>query len=61
VRRLVLYQRIYQLQPGHQPGVTTVNQPYSASAAAKSPDSYPQNSEHHGIALSGDRSKICNV
>jgi hypothetical protein len=41
--------------------VTTVNQPYSASAAAKSPDSYPQNSGHHGIALSGDGSKICNV
>ena len=41
--------------------LTTVNQPFSASAANENPDSYPQNSAHHGIALSGDQSKICDV
>ena len=41
--------------------LATVQQPYSAAAAAESPDSYPQNSAHHGIALSGDDSKLCDV
>jgi YVTN family beta-propeller protein len=41
--------------------LATVQQPYSAAAAAESPDSYPQNSAHHGIALSGDGSKLCDV
>ena len=41
--------------------LATVQQPYSAAAATESPDSYPQNSAHHGIALSGDGSKLCDV
>lgn len=41
--------------------LATVQQPYSTAAAAESPDSYPQNSAHHGIALSGDGSKLCDV
>jgi len=39
----------------------TVQQPYSTTAATESYDSYPQNSAHHGIALSGDDSKLCDV
>ena len=49
----------YDLATGQT--LATVQQPFSASAAQESPDSYPQNSAHHGIALSGDASKICDV
>ena len=41
--------------------LATVQQPYSSSAAGESYDSYPQNSAHHGIALSTDGSKLCDV
>jgi YVTN family beta-propeller protein len=39
----------------------TANMPYSAAAQALSPDNYPLNSAHHGIALSGDGSKLCDA
>jgi YVTN family beta-propeller protein len=39
----------------------TVNMPFSAAAQALSPDSYPLNSAHHGMAMSGDGSKLCDV
>jgi YVTN family beta-propeller protein len=45
----------YDLQAGRI--VRTVQLPFSAKAAAMSPDDYPQNSAHHGMAYSGDR--IC--
>lgn len=41
--------------------VATVNMPYSDTGKALSPDSYPQNSAHHGLALSGDGSALCDV
>jgi hypothetical protein len=44
-------------------GTTTrrVTMPFSAHGAALSPDSYPNNSAHHGLAISGDRAKLCDV
>ena len=39
----------------------TVNMPFSAAAQSLSPDSYPLNSAHHGLAMSGDGSKLCDV
>ncbi|MEV5752337.1 YncE family protein [Actinoallomurus sp. NPDC052308] len=41
--------------------VATVTMPYSAHGQALKPDDYPQNSAHHGLALSGDASKLCDV
>jgi len=35
----------------------TVQMPFSAAGQALSPDKYPQNSAHHGMAMSGD--KLC--
>ncbi|MEO6083204.1 MAG: YncE family protein [Umezawaea sp.] len=37
----------------------TVQMPFSAAGQALSVDDYPQNSAHHGMALSGDQSKLC--
>jgi DNA-binding beta-propeller fold protein YncE len=39
----------------------TVTMPFSAHGAALSPDDYPNNSAHHGMAASGDQSKLCDV
>jgi len=39
----------------------TVQMPFSAAGGALDPDSYPQNSAHHGMALSGDGTKLCDV
>ncbi|HKN52654.1 MAG TPA: YncE family protein [Amycolatopsis sp.] len=41
--------------------VATVNMPFSAAGAALKPDDYPKNSAHHGLALSGDGAKLCDV
>ncbi|MBR7828831.1 YncE family protein [Actinospica sp. MGRD01-02] len=41
--------------------LATVQQPYSTTAASESYDNYPQNSAHHGLALSGDDTKLCDV
>ena len=49
----------YDLNSGQT--LATVQQPYSATAASESYDSYPQNSAHHGMALSGDAGKLCDV
>lgn len=47
----------YDLQTGQI--VRTLQLPFSAKAAAMSPDSYPQNSAHHGMAYSGNQ--ICEA
>ena len=39
----------------------TVNQPFSDHAKTLKPDDYPKNSAHHGLALSGDGSTLCDV
>lgn len=39
----------------------TVQMPYSAAGQALAPDNYPNNSAHHGMALSGDESRLCDV
>jgi YVTN family beta-propeller protein len=39
----------------------TVNMPFSADAQNLNPDNYPLNSAHHGLALSGDGSKLCDA
>ncbi|MBS2966170.1 YncE family protein [Actinocrinis puniceicyclus] len=49
----------YDLNSGTR--LATVDQPFSAAAASLSPDGYPQNSAHHGIALSGDGTRLCDV
>jgi YVTN family beta-propeller protein len=39
--------------------VRTVDLPYSEQGRATHPDDYPGNSAHHGIAMSGDGTKLC--
>jgi DNA-binding beta-propeller fold protein YncE len=39
----------------------TINQPFANGADQLSPDQYPLNSAHHGMALSGDGTKLCDV
>jgi YVTN family beta-propeller protein len=39
----------------------TVPMPFSPAGQALSPDSYPNNSAHHGMALSGDTTRLCDV
>jgi DNA-binding beta-propeller fold protein YncE len=39
----------------------TINQPFLNGADKLSPDQYPLNSAHHGMALSGDGTKLCDV
>ncbi|MEU8515131.1 hypothetical protein AB0C76_26635 [Kitasatospora sp. NPDC048722] len=39
----------------------TVTMPYSPAGRALTPDNYPKNSAHHGLALSGDQSRLCDV
>ena len=39
----------------------TVQLPYSAAGRAMSPDDYPQNSAHHGLAISGDGTKLSSA
>jgi DNA-binding beta-propeller fold protein YncE len=39
----------------------TVQMPFSPAGQALSPDSYPNNSAHHGMALSGDTTRLCDV
>ncbi|GAA4899932.1 YncE family protein [Streptomyces coeruleoprunus] len=47
----------YDLEAGRT--VRTVEMPFSAAGAALKPDDYPQNSAHHGMAMNGDRDKLC--
>jgi DNA-binding beta-propeller fold protein YncE len=39
----------------------TINMPFSAAGKALNPDDYPRNSAHHGLAASGDNSRLCDV
>jgi DNA-binding beta-propeller fold protein YncE len=41
--------------------VKTVNMPFSTAGKALKPDDYPQNSAHHGMAVSGDGTKLCEI
>lgn len=49
----------YDLNTGQT--LATVQQPYSGAAVGESYDKYPQNSAHHGIALSPDGAHLCDV
>jgi YVTN family beta-propeller protein len=39
----------------------TVELPFSDAGRALHPDQYPENSAHHGLAISGDGSKLCSA
>jgi YVTN family beta-propeller protein len=39
----------------------TVQEPFASGGVGLSPDSYPKNSAHHGLALSGDGNELCDA
>lgn len=39
----------------------TVELPFSEAGRALRPDDYPENSAHHGLAISGDGTKLCSA
>ncbi|MCU1682477.1 MAG: hypothetical protein JWQ81_3216 [Amycolatopsis sp.] len=41
--------------------VNTVQMPFSTQGASLKPDDYPKNSAHHGLALSRDAGRLCDV
>ncbi|MEY9928415.1 DNA-binding beta-propeller fold protein YncE [Catenulispora sp. GP43] len=41
--------------------LNTVQMPYASGGTTLKPDDYPKNSAHHGLALNGDGSKLCDV
>lgn len=41
--------------------VNTVRMPFASGGTTLKPDDYPKNSAHHGLALNGDGSKLCDV
>ena len=41
--------------------LNTVQMPYASGGTTLKPDDYPKNSAHHGLALNGDGSKVCDV
>jgi len=49
----------YDLTTGRT--VRTVTMPYSEAGRALNPDSYPRNSAHHGMAMSGDGGRLCDI
>lgn len=49
----------YDLEQGRI--LRTMTLPYSDAGRALKPDEYPQNSAHHGLAVSGDGGKICSA
>ena len=41
--------------------LNTVQMPFASGGTTLKPDDYPKNSAHHGLALNGDGSKLCDV
>jgi len=41
--------------------LNTVQMPFAGGGTTLKPDDYPKNSAHHGLALNGDGSKLCDV
>jgi len=49
----------YDLEAGRI--LRTVQMPLAGPGLTLKPDEYPQNSAHHGMAMSGDGGKLCDV